>query len=849
MSSDNSSDNPTTPNTPKNTLRVVQTDINDEMRSSFIDYAMSIIVSRALPDVRDGLKPVHRRILFAMSEIGLSPDKPYKKCARIVGEVLGKYHPHGDTAVYDALVRLAQPFSSRYPLTAGHGNFGSLDDNPAAMRYTEARLSKVAVDVLADIDSETVDFQDNFDGSLKEPIVLPSKLPVLLLNGSSGIAVGMATNIPPHNLGEVIDGLVHLIENPEASIRDLMQFIKGPDFPSGGMIMGMKGIEDAFHTGRGSVPVRALTEIEEIGGKVKNPAIIVKELPYLVGPESLIQKIADLVKNERITGIADLNDESGRQGTRVVIKLKRDANPDVVLNNLFKFTPLQQNFPVNTLALVNGRPQLLDLKSLLHHFIEHRVEVVTRKAKYDLRKANERSHIVIGLLKALSMLDKVIALIKGSNSTDEAKKALMRECDLSERQSEAILEMQLRRLTGLEQDKLQKEHLSLLERIAELEKLLSSREFILENIKADLIEMKAKHNNPRMTQILPSDGEFTTEDLIPNETMMIFLTSQDYIKRIPTEVFESQNRAGRGKGGIATREEDDLQHCLTARMHDELLFFTNRGVVYSEKVYQIPEGTRQTKGKAVINIVPLIPGETITAVIPISKDIDVNQTLIMLTKLGTIKKINLGSFTNIRRSGIIALNLSDGDELCWVKMAKPESHIVLATHQGMVIRYAESELRPLGRTAAGVKAINLRKGDKLISCATFDPKQEDDTYLLLVTDDGYGKRVHTSEFRDQKRGGTGLIGTKFKKDVSKLAGICVVKDDNEVIIATANGVILRQKSSDIPTQSRMATGVRLQQVDDKDRVVSINPINAEVEQSSTLVAGEDNQLEEIVDND
>ncbi|HEY9885824.1 MAG TPA: DNA gyrase subunit A [Vampirovibrionales bacterium] len=803
--------------------RVVETDINDEMKSSFIDYAMSIIVSRALPDVRDGLKPVHRRILYAMREIALWPDKPYRKCARIVGEVLGKFHPHGDTAVYDALVRLAQPFSSRYPLTAGHGNFGSLDDNPAAMRYTEARLSPISVDVLADLDSDTVDFQDNFDGSMKEPIVLPSKLPILLLNGSSGIAVGMATNIPPHNATEVINGVIHLIENPEATLADLMQFVKGPDFPSGGIILGRQGIEDAFSTGKGSVAVRAVTEIDEIGtGKSKAQAIIIKELPYLVGPEALIQKIADLVKSEKITGIADLNDESGRQGMRVVIKLKRDANPDIVLNNLYKHSQLQQNFSVNTLALVKGRPKLLTLKEILHHFIEHRVEVVSRKAKFDLNKARAREHIVVGLLKALQNLDEVIELIKASKEVSEAKKALVEKCELTEKQAEAILEMQLRRLTGLEQEKLQNEHKDLLIRIEDLEKLLASRELILDSIKEDLIELKAKHKDERKTQIHASEGDLTNEDLIPNDPMMVFITSQDYVKRISNDEFSSQKRAGRGVGGISTRDEDDLQHCVSTQMHDSLLFFTTRGAVYSEKVYQIPEGSRQTKGKAMVNVVPMQPGETVTAVIPVSKDgRDGDRCLIMLTKLGTIKKVKLSAFANIRRNGLIAINLKDGDELGWVKLSDAGHHLTLATHHGMVIRYPETELRPMGRAAAGVKAINLKPGDKLVSFDIFDPKEEDKIFLLLATEDGYGKRVHVSEFRDQKRGGVGLIGTKFKRETSMLNGITTVRNEDEVIIATANGVIIRQKAEDIPSQSRMGTGVRLQQIGDDDRVVSL----------------------------
>ncbi|MDX1918589.1 MAG: DNA gyrase subunit A [Candidatus Caenarcaniphilales bacterium] len=806
--------------------RVLDTSISDEMRSSFIDYAMSIIVSRALPDARDGLKPVHRRILYAMNEIGLSPDKPHKKCARIVGEVLGKYHPHGDTAVYDALVRLAQSFSSRYPLIDGHGNFGSLDDNPAAMRYTESRLSRASTLMLADIESETVDFQDNFDGSLQEPKVLPSKLPLLLLNGSSGIAVGMATNIPPHNMGEVIEGIIHLIDHPECSITDLMGHIKAPDFPSGGIIMGTSGIREAYQTGRGSITIRAKTEFEEVGSRSsKSTAIIVKELPYLVGPEALIQKIADLVKAEKLEGIADLNDETGRQGTRVVIKLKRDANPDIVLNNLFKYTQLQQNFAVNTLALVNGRPRLLNLKDMLTCFLEHRVEIVTRKAQYDLRKAQDRLHIVEGLLKALASLNEIVDLIKSASSVEEARSGLMDRFELSEIQANAILDMQLRRLTGLEQEKLQNESKDLIVRIKDLEKLLGSRQLILENIKSDLQEIKNKNADARLTEIEMEEADLSNEDLIPNVPMMVFLTSQDYIKRVSTDEFESQNRAGRGKGGISFREEDDLKHCLMAHMHDDLLYFTNRGVVYSEKVYHLPEGNRTTKGKALINIVPLIPGETVTAIIGHIKVYDPSECLIMLTRNGQIKKIHSSSFANIRRSGIIAIGLSDDDELGWVKQADHNSHIVISTKQGMVIRYsAETELRAMGRGAAGVKAINLREGDQIVSCDSFDQNQAEQMYMLLVTDDGYGKRVSVEEFRDQKRGGTGLIGIKFKRDTSKLAGISLVKDEDEIIIATANGVILRQKAGDIPSQSRMATGVRLQSVGEGDHVVSVTAI-------------------------
>ena len=812
----------------------VSKNIADEMKSSFIDYAMSIIVSRALPDVRDGLKPVHRRILYAMNEIGLPPDKAHKKCARIVGEVLGKYHPHGDSAVYEALVRLAQPFSSRYTLVDGHGNFGSLDDNAAAMRYTEARLSKVSTEILADIESETVDFTDNFDGSLKEPVVMPSKLPMLLLNGTTGIAVGMATNIPPHNLKEITNALIYQIDNPDCQISDLLRFVKGPDFPSGGIIMGTKGIRDAFETGRGTIPVRGKAEIEEIGTKgSKTNAIVIKELPYLVGPEAFIEKIADLVKNEKIFGIADLNDESDRHGMRVVIKLKRDANPDVVLNNLYKLTPLQQSFSVNALALVNGRPKLLNLKEILSNFIEHRVEVLTRRAKFNLRKAQEREHIVSGLLKAQGSLDEVVKLVRASASAAEAKQSLISKFDLTEIQADAILEMQLRRLTGLEREKLQKEQAELLQRISQLQELIASRQLILEDIKKELSELGQKYGDERKTQVSFGEGDLSIEDLIPNDSMMVFLTSQGYIKRVPSKIFESQNRAGRGKGGIAFREEDDLQTCFSANMHDSLLFFTTRGVVYTAKVHEVPEGQRQNKGKALVNIVPLLPEETCTAVIPLKAPFSENENLIMLTRKGLIKKVLLSSFANVRRSGIIALGLNEDDELGWVRSASGTSDIVIATHDGMTIRYSSDELRAMGRTAAGVKAITLRDGDRIVCCETFEKSEEENTYALFVTDDGYGKRVPMSEFRNQKRGGIGLIGIKFKRLESKLSSIIVLTDSHEVIIASANGVVLRQRASEIPSQSRMATGVRLQQLPSDDRVISVIAHKEEIQEDET----------------
>ena len=814
-------------------LQVVPVDISEEMKASFIDYAMSIIVSRALPDVRDGLKPVHRRILYAMEELGLSPQKAYKKCARIVGEVLGKYHPHGDTAVYDALVRLAQAFSSRYPLIQGHGNFGSLDDNAAAMRYTEARLAPISLEILKDLDSETVDFQDNFDGSLKEPIVLPSRVPTLLLNGSSGIAVGMATNIPPHNLTEVLNGLIYLIDYPDCTIGELIERIPGPDFPSGGIIQGRSGIREAYETGRGSIPVKALAEIEEIktGKSTKANAIIVKELPYLVGPEALIEKIAELVKQEKIKGISDLNDESNREGTRVVIKLKRDAHPQSTLNNLYKHTQLRQNFSVNSLALVNNKPRLLNLKEILNHFIEHRIEIVTRKAKFDLKKAQARLHLVEGFLIALQELEKVIKLIRAAQSTEEARKNLLSQIELSEKQVEAILLMQLRSLTSLEGEKLKAESEKLLEKIKELEALLASRELTLAKIRKQLGEIKEKFKDSRLTKIQEDQTEINEEDLIANENVLVFLTAQNYVKRIKSSEFESQNRAGRGKGGISTAEEDDLQTCVNANMHDNLLFFTNRGVVYSERVFNLPEGSRQTKGKAIINIIPLLPEESITTMIPVTKEGTISNTeenqdknrkhLIMLTQKGLIKKTTLNSFSSVRKSGIIAINLTEKDQLGWVRTSKGDSHLILGTQQGMIIRYSEEGLRPLGRNALGVKAINLRTEDRLIAFAAFAPSEEEELFLLLVTNDGYGKRVPLHEFREQQRGGIGLIGTKFKTKNSNLVGLSIVREKDQFIIVTANGVVIRQEANNIPYQSRMATGVRLQQIDSTDQVISV----------------------------
>ncbi len=802
---------------------IIDIDIREEMKKSFIDYAMSVIVSRALPDVRDGLKPVHRRILFAMHDMGMYSDKPFKKCARIVGEVLGKYHPHGDTAVYDTLVRLAQPFSSRYTLIDGHGNFGSLDDGPAAMRYTEARLDKISGDIISDIDSETVDFQDNFDGSLKEPKVLPSRVPGLLVNGSTGIAVGMATNIPPHNLTEVMKGVIAFVDNPEIEIKDMMKIIKGPDFPSGCTIIGKKGIEDAFSTGKGSVTQKGTFTIEELGrSKSTAMAIVITELPYLVGPEAFITKVADLVRDEKLTGIADANDESNREGMRIVLKLKRDANPQVVLNNILKYTPLQQNFSINTVALVKGKPRQLTLMSILKEFVEFRVEVITRKAQFDLRKAEERDHILQGLLIALDDIDAVIALIKKAKSTEDAREGLIKKFKLTEIQANAILEMQLRRLTGLEREKIEKEHKDLIKLIKELNKLLASRKLMLEVVKEQSNEIIEKYGDERKTKLsAKGHEELSAEDLIADEKMAVFITRQNYVKRIPLITFERQRRATRGKGGIKTREEDDLQHFFVTSMHDTLLFFTDKGVVYSAKVYDVVEGSRQHKGQALVNLIPLKANEVVTAVIP-ARDFSDGIYLSMLTLDGTIKKTTLSEFEQVRKSGIIAINLDKGDSLGWVRISDGSKTLILGTADGMVIRYSEDEVRPMGRAARGVKAITMREGDKLVGFDIVDSSEE--INLLLVTNDGFGKRVKISEFRVQGRGGLGLIGTKFKTPKSKLAAIRAVTQKEEFMIATSNGVIVRQKVNDIPHQGRMATGVRVQNIDDGDEVVSVNPM-------------------------
>ena len=789
--------------------KIVPVNIREEMKRCYIDYAMSVIVGRALPDVRDGLKPVHRRILFAMNELGMTPDKPFKKCARIVGEVLGKYHPHGDTAVYEALVRMAQDFSTRYLTVDGHGNFGSVDgDGAAAMRYTEARMHKITTSMLADIDNETVDFVPNFDGSLQEPSVLPVRLPMLLLNGVSGIAVGMATNIPPHNLSEIVDGTIALIDNPNITVEGLMEYIKGPDFPTAATIVGLNDIKQAYETGRGSIKMSSVATIEEIaggGGRQARTAIVVTEIPYQVNKAMLIEKIADLVKEQKITGISDLRDESDRTGMRIVIELKRDAKPEVVKNNLFKYTQLATTFGVNMLALCGQQPRLMNLYEVLSEFVEHRVEIVTRRTIYFLKKAKIRAHILAGLLIALGSLDEVIELIKKSKTTDDARVGLMNRFGLDVDQANAILEMQLRRLTGLEQDKIKAEYDELQKKIAEYEEILADRQKVLNIIKAELLEDKEKYGDDRKTQIVPEQGEVTIEDLTPNTPMAVFITHQGYLKRI----------------GMKTKDDDDIQHFFTAMMHDKVLFFSSKGVVYSLNVYDFPEGGRQAKGLPIVNVLPIEQDEKITAVVPVS-NFSHDANLIMLTQKGYIKRIELDNFSNIRRNGIIAISLEEGDRLNWVKLSTPHDEIIIGTACGMAIRFPIEDLRPLGRSARGVNSMKLRSGDTIIGCDIVP--QDYDADLLVVTSDGFGKRTKLSEFRTQNRGGIGLIATKFKSSVSRLVALTIVDENDEVMLVTANGIVTRLKANSISQQGRPATGVRAQNLVDNDTVVSVDKI-------------------------
>ncbi|MGB8697911.1 MAG: DNA gyrase subunit A [Thermosynechococcaceae cyanobacterium] len=851
--------------------RIIPTDLRDEMSRSYLEYAMSVIVGRALPDARDGLKPVHRRILYAMHELGLSPDRPFRKCARVVGDVIGKYHPHGDSAVYEALVRMAQDFSMRLPLINGHGNFGSVDnDPPAAMRYTECRLQALTADaLLQDIEQETVDFIDNYDASQQEPTVMPARVPQLLLNGSSGIAVGMATNIPPHNLSELVDGLIALIHNPNITDLELMRHIPGPDFPTGGIILGTSGIREAFTTGRGSITMRGVASIEtlEQPGRQDREAIIVTELPYQTNKAALIEKIAEMVNEKRLEGISDIRDESDRDGMRIVIELKRDAYPQVVLNNLYKQTPLQNNFGANMLALVRSEPQLLSLKTFLSVFLDFRETCITRRTQYQLRKAQERDHLLQGLLIALANLDAVIQLIRGAADAAIARQELMDRYGLSEVQSDAILQMQLRRLTALEAEKIQREHEDLQLQIADLQDILDRRERLLGIIETEVLQLKEKFASPRRTRIESADGELDDIDLIANEQSIILVTEQGYIKRMPVSTFEAQHRATRGRAGARIKEDDAVEHFFACCDHDSILFFSDRGIVFCLRAFQVPLGSRASRGVPIVQLLPITREEKVTSVIPVS-EFSEDEYLIMMTALGFIKKTALAAFGNIRTNGLIAISLEEGDQLRWVRRARVEDTIIIGSRRGMAIhlRANHQQLRPLGRATRGVRAMRLRQDDELIGMdilpglitagqevpsdesvdldleletvaveetdeemaeETIEEIVEEPTYngpwVLVITTHGFGKRVPVSQFRLQNRAGKGITSTKFKsiQPPDQVAALRIVTGDDELMLVTARGIIIRQAIKAISSQSRAATGVRVQRLDEDDAIAAV----------------------------
>nr|WP_302417220.1 DNA gyrase subunit A [uncultured Romboutsia sp.] len=803
--------------------RILPIEIAEEMKKSYIDYSMSVIVGRALPDVRDGLKPVHRRILYSMSELNLTPDKPYRKSARIVGDVLGKYHPHGDIAVYLAMVRMAQDFSTRGLLVDGHGNFGSVDgDSPAAMRYTEARMSKLALELLRDIDKETVDFVPNFDESLKEPAVLPSRYPNLLVNGSNGIAVGMATSIPPHNLGEVIDATVHLIDNEECSVDDLMKFVKGPDFPTSAIIMGKENIAEAYRTGRGKVKVRARAVIEELPkGKQQ---IVVTEIPYQVNKAKLVERIAELVKDKKVEGISDLRDESNRNGMRIVIELKRDVNANIVLNNLYKHSQMEETFSVIMLALVNGQPKVLNLKQILYHYVQHQKDVVTRRTKFELNKAEARAHILEGLRIALDNIDAVISLIRASKTTQEAKSGLMEKFGLTDIQAQAILDMRLQRLTGLERDKIEAEYEELIKKINRLKEILANERLLLNVIKEEMLIIKENYADERRTEIRHAEGEIDMRDLIEDEEIAITLTHFGYIKRLPADTYKSQKRGGRGISALTTREEDFVKHLVSTTTHSKLLFFTNKGRVFRLNAYEIPEGKRQAKGTAIVNLLQLGPNEKIATLLAIDEKDD-NKYLLLATKNGIVKKTDREEFKNINKAGLIAIGLREDDELIGVKVTDGNKDVLLVTKEGMSIRFDENDIRSMGRSAMGVKGITLSNDDKVVSMSLC----EEGTDVLVVSENGFGKRTDINEYRTQIRAGKGIKTYNIAEKTGKLVGAEMVNEDDEMMIINSDGVLIRLRVNEISLFGRVTSGVKLMKTDDEVNVVSISKIKMEEE--------------------
>ncbi|MDY3084011.1 MAG: DNA gyrase subunit A [Clostridioides difficile] len=803
--------------------KILPIEIAEEMKKSYIDYSMSVIAGRALPDVRDGLKPVHRRILYSMSELNLTPDKPYRKSARIVGDVLGKYHPHGDTAVYYAMVRMAQDFSTRALLVDGHGNFGSVDgDSPAAMRYTEAKMSKLSLELLRDIEKETVDFKPNFDESLKEPSVLPARYPNLLVNGSNGIAVGMATSIPPHNLAEVIDATVYLIDNPECSVDDLIKFVQGPDFPTAAIIMGKESIAEAYRTGRGKVKVRSRAFIEELPkGKQQ---IIVTEIPYQVNKAKLVERIAELVKEKRIEAISDLRDESNRNGMRIVIELKRDANANIVLNNLYKHSQMEDTFSIIMLALVDGQPRVLNLKQILYHYIKHQEDVVTRRTKFELNKAEARAHILEGLKIALDNIDAVISLIRASKTGQEAKLGLIEKFNLTEIQAQAILDMRLQRLTGLERDKIEAEYEDLIKKINRLKEILADERLLLNVIKDEITIIKENYSDERRTEIRHAEGEIDMRDLISDEEIAITLTHFGYIKRLPSDTYKSQKRGGRGISALTTREEDFVRHLVTTTTHSRLLFFTNKGRVFKLNAYEIPEGKRQAKGTAIVNLLQLSADEKIATLIPIDGN-DENEYLLLATKKGIVKKTKREEFKNINKSGLIAIGLRDDDELIGVELTDGKQEVLLVTKEGMSIRFDENDIRYMGRTAMGVKGITLSKEDFVVSMNLCSKG----TDVLVVSKNGFGKRTNIEEYRSQIRAGKGIKTYNISEKTGTIVGADMVNEDDEIMIINSDGVLIRIRVNEISLFGRVTSGVKLMKTNDEVNVVSIAKINIEEE--------------------
>ena len=811
--------------------RLVPLDIEHELKNSFISYAMAVIVSRALPDVRDGLKPVHRRILYSMTELGMTPDKPFRKSARIVGDVLGKYHPHGDSAVYDAMVRLAQDFSMRYPLVEGQGNFGSVDgDSPAAMRYTEARLSKMAADLTADLDKQTVDFYPNFDETLMQPEVLPSRFPNLLVNGSGGIAVGMATNIPPHNMGEVIDGVVYMLDHPDCTVGELMDIVKGPDFPTAGLIMGMNGIKSAYLTGKGRIIMRARTEIEPINAN--RSRIVVTEIPYQVNKARLVEKIAELVHEKRVEGISDLRDESDRRGMRIVIELKKDVNPQIVLNTLFKHTQMQETFGVNMLALVGGVPRVLNLQQMLYYYIEHQKDVIVRRTRYDLGKAEARAHILEGLLVALDHIDEVVNLIRTSKTGAEAKEGLMTRFGLSEKQAQAILDMRLQRLVGLERQRLHDEYVELEKTIAHLREVLGSEELVRGIIREEILAIRAKYADPRRTEIVPIANEIELADLIQEENMAVTLTHFGYVKRVTADTYRAQKRGGKGITGMTTREEDYAEHIFVTSTHTDLMFFTSRGRVFRKTCYEIPEAGRTAKGTAIVNLLQLDGGEKVTTVIPVKEG--ARGMLLMATRSGIIKKTELSEFENIRASGLIAVTLRGDDELIGVALTDGTRELLLGTRGGMSIRFHESDVRAMGRSAMGVKAMELDEGDEIVSMSVVD----EGCQVLTISENGYGKRTEVDEYRIQSRGGKGIKAMQLTDKTGRLAALMLVHEDEDVMMISDDGTIIRTAVADISTQSRSTQGVRVMRLMEGSRVVAVTTTEKVEEQPEDAAAEE-----------